>query len=256
MRVLLGPGAELAPGGRAAAIAELLARPKGAVVSLREAGVRNFSRRLSEAEVALLRETLLGIDPGSFPGEGRERGGIVGYVCRGVGAARWSVASTPTDAKGAVAEAATIGPADVVAVTDHANLTWRSPLAGPNDDRLGPRFPNVAGVYAPEVVHRQVSERGDGSRGGGPRGDGSCADGPHESVPHKGMIVVSGVVAGVFDDGHLSGHEADIASSQGYAAVSSELVPVVIVAAHLGLRVAAAVVMAELREKETRGGRS
>jgi hypothetical protein len=255
MRVLLGPGAELAPGGRAAAIAELLAGPEGAVVSLRDVGVRNFSRRLSEAEVALLRETLLGLDPGSLPGEDRERGGIVGYVCRGVGAARWSVASTPTDAKGTVAEVATIGPADVVAVTDHANLTWRSPLAGLNDDRLGPRFPNVAGVYAPEVVHRRVSERGDGSLEGGPRDDGP-RERPHESVPHKGMIVVSGVVAGVFDDGHLSGYEADMASSQGYAAVSSELVPVVIVAGHLGLWVAAAVVMAELREKETRGGRS
>ena len=33
------------------------------------------------------------------------------------------------------------GPGSVVAITDHINLTGMNPLAGPNDDDWGPRFP-------------------------------------------------------------------------------------------------------------------
>ena len=40
---------------------------------------------------------------------------------------------------------------DLVLLTDHLNLTGRNPLAGANDDRLGPRFPDMSEVYAPEL---------------------------------------------------------------------------------------------------------
>jgi purine-nucleoside phosphorylase len=36
---------------------------------------------------------------------------------------------------------------DLMLVTDHINLTGRSPLAGPNTDRWGPRFPDMAEPY-------------------------------------------------------------------------------------------------------------
>jgi purine-nucleoside phosphorylase len=36
-------------------------------------------------------------------------------------------------------------------MTDHLNLTGRSPLAGPNDDTLGPRFLDLTAVYDPEL---------------------------------------------------------------------------------------------------------
>ena len=39
-------------------------------------------------------------------------------------------------------------------VTDHINLTGRSPLIGPNDDTLGPRFPDLTEVYDPELRGR------------------------------------------------------------------------------------------------------
>jgi hypothetical protein len=214
MRVLVGPRADLGLDAIAAAIVGRLAGPGGAVVSLRETGIRDLSRRMSAAEVALLREALAGGDA------------TVGYVCRG---AATGIASATGDEAAGTADRA----AGLVAVTDHANLTWRSPLTGPNDDRIGPRFPTVAGVYAPAAVLDRLGAS-------------------------EGMIamprVVAGVVAGVLDDGCLSGYEREVSRAQGYAAASSELVPVVIVAAHLGLRVAAVVMIAGSSEKETRGG--
>ena len=210
MRVLVGPRADLGRDRVAAGVAGRLAGPAGAVVSLREAGVRNLSRNLSAAEVSLLREALLGGDA------------TVGYICRGAGT---GIAAAAGDAAAGTADPE----AGLVAVTDHANLTWRSPLTGPNDDRIGPRFPTMARVYAPEAVLDRL--------GAG-----------------EGMMVMLGMVAGVLDDGRLSGYEMEVARAQGFAVASSELVPVVIVAAHLGLRVAAVVVIAGSQEKETRGG--
>jgi purine-nucleoside phosphorylase len=42
-------------------------------------------------------------------------------------------------------------PGDLMAITDHLNLTGTSPLVGPNDDVLGPRFPDMTAAYDPEL---------------------------------------------------------------------------------------------------------
>lgn len=52
-----------------------------------------------------------------------------------------------TNAAGGVRE--DLSPGDLVIISDHLNLTGRSPLTGPNDDRLGPRFPDMTNVYSP-----------------------------------------------------------------------------------------------------------
>lgn len=51
-----------------------------------------------------------------------------------------------TNAAGGVGDG--LQPGDLVAIRDHLNLTGRNPLAGPNDDRLGPRFPDLSEVYS------------------------------------------------------------------------------------------------------------
>jgi hypothetical protein len=168
----------------AAAMCRRLAGEGGTVVSLAALGLKNPYRTLSAAEVEMLRGAL------------RDERGVVGYVCRGV---------APPGGRGGW-----------VAVTDHASLTWRSPLVGPNDERAGPRFPSLAGAYAPETILTLVGGQ-------------------------DGMIVATGMVAGVADDRAMSDYEADMVAHLGPVAVSSELVAPVIVAAHMGLQVAAVV---------------
>ena len=46
---------------------------------------------------------------------------------------------------------ASYSPGDLVLIKDHLNLTGRNPLLGLNDDRLGPRFPDLSTVYTPRL---------------------------------------------------------------------------------------------------------
>lgn len=185
MIVLAGPRLDLGPGAIAAGVCRRLAGPDGEVVSLARLGLADPYRNFSAAEVEGLRGVLRG------------ESGVVGYVCVGARAA---------------------ANASLVAVTDHVNLTWRTPLAGANDDQVGPRFPSMDGVYVPDAA---------------------------EAAAHgeDGLAVIRGVVAGVADDRDPDAREAQEAERLGWVAVSSELVAPVIVAAHMGLRVAAFVVV-------------
>ena len=47
----------------------------------------------------------------------------------------------------------------LVAIRDHINLQGANPLIGPNDDRFGPRFPDMTRAYDPEF-RRFIAEEG------------------------------------------------------------------------------------------------
>ncbi|MHC4939929.1 MAG: purine-nucleoside phosphorylase [Planctomycetota bacterium] len=46
---------------------------------------------------------------------------------------------------------------EICVVEDHINMMGTSPLVGPNDERLGPRFPDMSRPYDPELL--DVAER-------------------------------------------------------------------------------------------------
>jgi purine-nucleoside phosphorylase len=46
------------------------------------------------------------------------------------------------------------GPGALMVMTDHINLTGRSPLIGPNADQLGPRFPDMTDAWSPRLRTR------------------------------------------------------------------------------------------------------
>lgn len=54
-----------------------------------------------------------------------------------------------TNAAGGINE--TFRPGLLVLISDHVNLQGTSPLVGPNDEALGPRFPDMSDAYDPEL---------------------------------------------------------------------------------------------------------
>jgi purine-nucleoside phosphorylase len=46
------------------------------------------------------------------------------------------------------------GPGTLMVMTDHINLTGRSPLIGPNADELGPRFADLTDAWSPRLRRR------------------------------------------------------------------------------------------------------
>ena len=69
-----------------------------------------------------------------------------------------------TNACGAIDPSVEPGP--LVAISDHLNLQGSSPLVGPNDESLGPRFPDMTDAYDPAyrtIAREAATESGSSS---------------------------------------------------------------------------------------------
>jgi len=115
--------------------------------------------------------------------------------------------------RGGQGDGAAMGDAGpLVAIADHINLELRSPLTGRWPAGVPRDFPSMSGIYQPDVVRAR----------GGPR------------------VYSSGVVAaGVADARQLTPFESRAIRDRGVSIVSDSLVPVTIIAAYYGLRLAA-----------------
>ena len=113
-------------------------------------------------------------------------------------------------------------PGDLVRITDHLDLSRSNPLTGPNDDRLGPRFPDLTEAYDPRLgaeLDRCTARLGLPALRTGVY---ACVAGPSYETPAEiRMLRVLG---------------ADL--------VGMSTVPEVVVARHMGARVAAISVVA------------
>lgn len=119
-----------------------------------------------------------------------------------------------TNAAGGVGDHLETG--DLVAIRDHLNLTGRNPLYGPNDDRLGPRFPDLTDLYSPEV-RRHIEE----------------------VAGEIGMPYKEGVYAWFLGPSYETPAEVQMAKRLGADLVGMSTVPEAIALRHMGVRVAA-----------------
>lgn len=112
-------------------------------------------------------------------------------------------------------------------VTDHINLTGINPLLGPNDERFGPRFPDMTEVYDAEfqriateeaaaIVHERF-ERGDDYR--------------------AQVFLHRGVYCGLSGPTYETPAEIHMYRLFGADAVGMSTVPEAIVARHQGMRI-------------------
>jgi purine-nucleoside phosphorylase len=103
---------------------------------------------------------------------------------------------------------------DIMLIDDHINLMGSNPLVGINDDRLGPRFPDMARPYDPELIDRAqaIARRED-------------------FTAHKGVFVA------VLGPNLETRAEYRFLRLIGADAVGMSTVPEVLVAVHAGLRV-------------------
>jgi len=118
---------------------------------------------------------------------------------------------------------AAYGAGDLVRLTDHLNLTGQSPLIGPNDERLGPRFPDMSAPYDP--------------------GLGKLLD---EAARAAGVPLRQGVYAGVLGPSYETPAEIRMLRTLGADLVGMSTVHEVIAARHQGVRVAGLSVVTNL----------
>ena len=117
-----------------------------------------------------------------------------------------------TNAAGGISEELGVG--SLMLLSDHLNLTGASPLIGPNEAELGPRFPDMTRAYHPEL---RTLAHGVASKGG--------------------IQLREGIYAGVLGPAYETPAEIRMLGRMGADAVGMSTVLEVIAAVHMGARV-------------------
>jgi purine-nucleoside phosphorylase len=105
-------------------------------------------------------------------------------------------------------------PGTLMIIDDHINLLGANPLAGPNDERFGPRFPDMTEVYSRRL--RRVAD---------------------EAAAARGVVVAHGVYAACLGPSYETPAEIRYLRTIGADAVGMSTVPEAIAARHMGLEV-------------------
>jgi len=122
-------------------------------------------------------------------------------------------ALTVTNAAGGINVGFSVG--DLMAITDHLNLAGYHPLIGHNDEKFGPRFPDMSHAYDPKLLEVLRA-----------------------AATHEKVAMREGVYASLSGPSYETPAEIRMLRILGADAVGMSTVPEVIVAAHMGVRVA------------------
>ncbi|MGQ9897734.1 MAG: purine-nucleoside phosphorylase [Acidobacteriota bacterium] len=117
-----------------------------------------------------------------------------------------------TNAAGGIDPA--LAPGDLMLIEDHINLMAANPLQGLNDERFGPRFPDMTNAYDP--AYRAIAR---------------------EEATRLGIPLKVGVYAGLLGPSYETPAEIRMIRAFGAHAVGMSTVPETIVARHMGMRV-------------------
>lgn len=105
-------------------------------------------------------------------------------------------------------------PADLMIINDHINLMGKNPLIGPNNEDLGPRFPDMTDLYNKDLI--EVAEK---------------------SAKKLGIDIQEGVYMYFTGPSYETAAEVRMARILGADAVGMSTVPEAIIARHRGLKI-------------------
>jgi len=117
-----------------------------------------------------------------------------------------------TNAAGGINTA--FAPGRLVLIADHINLQASNPLTGPNDERFGPRFPDMSDVYSKE--YRKIAG---------------------EAAAELNIPLSEGVYAGMLGPSYETPAEIRFLRAIGVDLVGMSTVPEASVANHMGIKV-------------------
>jgi purine-nucleoside phosphorylase len=117
---------------------------------------------------------------------------------------------------------------DLMLIADHINFMGTNPLIGPNEDELGPRFPDMSAPYDPALI--EVAER---------------------AAAGAGIAIRKGVYIGVSGPSYETPAELRMMRRWGADAVGMSTVHEVIAARHCGMRVLGLSAITDMATGET-----